>query len=126
MGGVCGLTRDGSREHVHHQLLHRLRTGKRIIIMRGQARQVILAAVGVYDDGCGKTAIDGQDRRGGEAIEMECLLLLTTTDQFLVRADIALWIDKRDDPRTHPRPFCVLSRWGREGCPKPPGSKARM
>src|SRR3546814_3437666 len=46
-------------------------------ILRGQEGQVVLAAVGVYDDGCGKTAIDGQDRRGGEAIEMECLLLIT-------------------------------------------------
>src|SRR3546814_8776191 len=67
---VGGLTRDGSREHVHHQLLHRFITGKRIIIMRGQEGQVVLAAVGVYDDGCGKTAIDGQDRRGGDAIEL--------------------------------------------------------
>src|SRR3546814_19156650 len=75
--------------HVHHQLLHRFITGKRIIIMRGQEGQVVLAAAGVYDDGCGKTAIDGQDRRGGEAIEMECLLLITQQAQFLVRTAIA-------------------------------------
>src|SRR3546814_2482901 len=84
---TCALpiSRDGSREHVHHQLLHRFITGKRIIIMRGQEGQVVLAAVGVYDDGCGKTAIDGQDRRGGEAIAMECLLLITKQDMLLVR-----------------------------------------
>src|SRR3546814_8302420 len=78
--------------------------------MRGQERQVILAAVGVYDDGCGKTAIDGQDRRGGEAIEMECLLLITQQDQFLVRTGIALRIVKSDAQRHHHRLFCVLSR----------------
>src|SRR3546814_2009266 len=94
--------------------------------MRGQERQVILAAGGVYDDGCGKTAIDGQDRRGGEAIEMECLLLITQQDQFLVRTGIALRIVKSDAQRHHHRLFCVLSRCGRDGLLQPQGSTAAL
>src|SRR3546814_124217 len=57
---------------------------------------------------------------------MECLLLITQQDQYLVRTGIALRIVKSDAQRHHHRLFCVLSRCGRDGLLQPQGSTAAL